>query len=115
MALPAPDGAWAGLVAFCSLIHLPPEELPRALREFWRVLQPGGRALLAFHIGEERLHRDEMWGAPVALDFHSLDPTKLAEALAAAGFVVELRLERQPYVAVEHPSRRGYLLARRSA
>ena len=114
LALPIPDGVWAGLVAFYSIIHLTPEEVPRAFGEFRRVLRSGGLVLLAFHIGHQRLHRDEMWGAPVALDFQFLDPGNLAALLTAAGFVVEMRLERQPYTAVEHPSQRGYLLARRA-
>ena len=33
--------------------------------------------------------------------------------MQAAGFMVEARIERQPYEAVEHPSRRAYLLARK--
>jgi hypothetical protein len=34
-------------------------------------------------------------------------------ALAQSGLTVEMRLERSPYVPHEHPSRRGYVLARR--
>jgi hypothetical protein len=33
-------------------------------------------------------------------------------ALEAAGFVIEARLDREPYPEVEHQSRRCYLLAR---
>lgn len=113
LALPADAAAWAGLVAFYSLIHLPPGDVPRALREFRRVLRPDGLLLLAFHIGRERVHLDEWWGHPVALDFQFFDPATLARQVEEAGFVVEARIERRPYTAVEHPSRRGYLLARK--
>jgi len=34
-------------------------------------------------------------------------------ALTAAGFGIEARLERAPYLGHEHPSRRAYLLARK--
>ncbi len=66
LALAAEDAAWAGIVAFYSIIHIPPEELPRAFAEFFRVLRPGGHALLAFHVGQERVHRDEWWGHNVS-------------------------------------------------
>jgi SAM-dependent methyltransferase len=113
LALDVPDAAWAGIVAFYSVIHLTPEQLPHGLGEFYRVLRPGGRVLLSFHIGQERLHRDELFGHPVDLDFQFYESATLIEALEAAGFTVEARLERRPYTEVEHPSRRGYLLAQK--
>jgi ubiquinone/menaquinone biosynthesis C-methylase UbiE len=45
LALPHPDGAFAGVVAFYSTIHVPDEELPTALSELARVLRPGGYLL----------------------------------------------------------------------
>jgi SAM-dependent methyltransferase len=107
-----PDGAWAGVVAFYSLIHVPPERRPTALREMRRVLAPDGLLLLAFHSGRETLHLDEWWGRRVSLDFFFLDPDEIQAALRAASFAVEETLERAPYADVEHPSRRAYLLAR---
>src|SRR5262245_33418605 len=42
LALDAPDEAWAGIVAFYSLIHIPRDQMPRALAELLRVLRRGG-------------------------------------------------------------------------
>jgi SAM-dependent methyltransferase len=113
LALDLEDGSLGGIVAFYSIIHIPPEHLPQALREFHRVLTTGGPALLSFHVGQERLHPEEMLGKPVTLEFQFYEPETLARELESAGFVVQARLVRQPYVPQEHPSQRGYLLARK--
>ena len=55
----------------------------------------------------------EWWGHEVGLDFHFLDPAEVAGDLAAAGFTLVSRTDREPWPGVEHPSRRSYLLARR--
>lgn len=113
LALPLEDASLGGIVAFYSIIHIPPEHLPQAFGEFRRVLRPGGPALLSFHVGDECVRPGEMLGRPVALDFQFYQPEQLARELEAAGFAVEARLVRTPYVPQEHPSQRGYLLARR--
>jgi len=113
--LDLPDGALAGIVAFYSLIHIGEPEMGATLRELRRVLAPGGLLLVAFHIGEETVHRDELWGHPVSLDFRLLMPSPMVARLIEAGFVVLERVEREPYPEVEHPSRRCYLLARSPA
>lgn len=115
LALPAPDGAWAGIVAFYSIIHIAPVDLARAAAEFARVLRPGGIALVSFHLGTEVRHLDEFFGQPVALDFYFYELADLATVFEAAGFEIEARLERRAHPAIETPTRRGYLLMRRDA
>ena len=113
MALDAPDGAWAGIAAFYSIIHIPHEEVVRALAELRRVLQPGGLLLLAFHIGDDTIHLDEWWGQKVCVDFFLFRSAEMSEYLTATGFEIEEMIEREPYPQVEHQSRRGYIFARR--
>jgi SAM-dependent methyltransferase len=114
-ALDLPDAALAGIVAFYSLIHIDEPEMGATLRELRRVLAPGGLLLVAFHIGEETVHRDELWGHTVSLDFRFLMPSPMVARLIEAGFAVLEHVEREPYPEVEHPSRRCYLLARSPA
>jgi len=113
LTLEVSDGAWAGIVAFYSLIHIPRDDMAQALREFWRVLQPGGLLLLAFHIGDDSIHLDEWWGQKVSVDFFFFRSDELATSLREADFEIEEIIEREPYPDVEHQSRRAYIFARR--
>lgn len=109
-----PKASLAGIVAFYAVIHLDPPDLGAAFREFKRLLGPGGVLLVSFHIGEETVHLDELWGQPVTLDFHFLSPREVTTALRSAGFNVTESVEREPYADAEYPSRRCYLFARAS-
>ncbi len=109
----APEEAWAGIVAFYSLIHIPPGDMLQALRELWRILRPGGLLLLAFHVGDGVIHLDEWWGHKVCVDFFLFRPAEMAADVRAAGFEIEEIIEREPYPDVEHQSRRAYIFARR--
>jgi SAM-dependent methyltransferase len=51
--LDAGDDSIAGILAWYSLIHLPPADLDAALDEFRRVLAPGGTLVAGFVHGEE--------------------------------------------------------------
>lgn len=105
------DAALGGIVAFYSIIHIPRPEVVAALGEMKRVLRPGGSLLLAFHIGDDVLHLDELWGRRVSVDFIFFRPEEMTGFLTAAGFQVVEVIEREPYPGVEHPSRRAYLFA----
>lgn len=113
--LAVPDGTYGGLTAFYSIIHLAEKELLPAFVEWWRVLRPSGAALVAFHLGDRVVHLDSWWEQPVELDFRFLPLGRVVAALEAAQFTIQAVLKRAPYPQVEHPSRRGYVLARKAA
>ncbi|MDH6143990.1 MULTISPECIES: class I SAM-dependent methyltransferase [Kitasatospora] len=110
--LPAADGEFGAAVMFYSVIHLTAAELPTAFAELHRVLRPGGRALLAFHLGNETRRLTDWWGHRVDVDFTFFEAAPVTDELHRAGFTVEARVERDPYPA-EAETRRAYLLARR--
>ncbi len=91
-ALDLPDGELGGLVAWWSIFHLPPEELPKVFAEFRRTLAPGGRLLIGFHVGDERLSPETAYGHPVTYDAYLLEPGRIVDLLGQAGFEVAARL-----------------------
>ncbi len=112
LSLPASDGEFGSAVAFYSIIHLGVHELAPAFSELRRVLIAGGRLLVAFHVGDEVRHVDELWGQGVDLDFRFLETAAVVETLDTAGFEIDAQLERTNYPE-EIETRRAYVMARR--
>jgi SAM-dependent methyltransferase len=112
--LGAQDASLAGVLLFYAIVHFELRELPAVFRESRRVLAPDGLALVSFHVGQEVIHRDELFGAPVSLDFRYHPVQGVLEALRSAGLMPIEQIERDPYAGAEYPSRRCYVVARAS-
>ncbi|WP_372669692.1 class I SAM-dependent DNA methyltransferase [Amycolatopsis kentuckyensis] len=112
-ALELEDGSLAGALAWYSLIHTPPEQLPAVVAELARVLAPGGRLLTAFQVGDERRHISQGYGHEVSFDAYRLPPDFVADLFEAAGLVMEARLVRAPQEPEQVPQ--AYLMARKPA
>ncbi len=94
-ALDLPDQSVAGLVAWYSIIHLPPDVLPVAFAEFSRVLVPGGRLQLAFQVGDGPVEIEQAYGHDdLSLTAYRLDPDAIGRLLRDAGFAVMVRQVR---------------------
>ena len=114
LALDCPDGTLAAIVAFYAIVNFHKQSLPTTFREMYRVLQGGDLLLLAFHVGDEAAHYDELWDRPICMDFFYFQPAEILGHLEAAGFAIEEVNEREPYAPeVEHQSRRAYIWARK--
>jgi SAM-dependent methyltransferase len=98
-----PDASMRGALAWFSLIHLAPGDLPAALAEVRRLLAPASPLLIGFQT------TGDADGPPVPHD-HRVAPSHrwpvgtLAGMLGAAGFTESARLVRQPGDAERCPS-----------
>jgi len=112
-ALPVPENTWAGVAAFYAIVNLSQPEVAQSLKEMFRVLQPGGRLLIAFHIGDDIAQLEEdVWGLGVSLEFIFFHPGTISKYLRDTGFEIDEAIEREPYAPdVEYQSRRAYIFA----
>lgn len=107
------DGILGGIVAWQSIIHTPPEDLPELLRQLARMLAPAGHLLIAFQAGDERFHLTEGYGHQFSLDVYRLRPEHVARLLEAAGLAVHTRVLREPIG--RETTQQAYLMARKPA
>ncbi|GAA4528357.1 class I SAM-dependent DNA methyltransferase [Amycolatopsis samaneae] len=108
-ALDIPDGTLGGILAFYSVIHTPPRQLPTVFAEFQRVLAPGGHLLLGFFAGDDPLPEEFDHKVTPA---YRWSPDSLAELLRQAGFTEVGRMVREPHQD-ERQFRQAQLLFRR--
>jgi SAM-dependent methyltransferase len=88
--LGVPDGYAAGILAWYSLIHLEPSDVPAVLQELARSTAPGGGLLLGFFEG------DSVQQFPHAVTAaYSWPISEVAGLLAAAGFTTLVSHSRQ--------------------
>lgn len=97
--LPVSDASLGGILAWYSLIHTPPEQLPAVFAEFARVLAPGASILIGFFEGELR---EPFAHAITTAYFWTSDA--LADLLVDAGFTVAAS-ESRPRIPGEVSSR----------
>jgi SAM-dependent methyltransferase len=109
--LDLPDDSLGGALAWYSLVHTPPEDLPKVFAEIHRVLAPGGLLLHAFKVGAERYHLDQAYGHALSLDVYRYQPAEIAALLISAGFSEVAAFSHAPLEHEKQPQ--GYLLVRK--
>jgi SAM-dependent methyltransferase len=109
-ALPFVTNGAGAVLAFYSVIHLPREALPTAVREFARVVRPGGRVLFSAHEGDGVVTRDEFLDVPVTFSATMFQLDELVDAARTAGLDVVVA-ERRPPVPTEAQTMRLYVEA----
>jgi SAM-dependent methyltransferase len=93
-ALDLADGVLGGILAFYSIIHTQPRQLPAVFTEFYRVLAPGGYLMLGFFAGDDPLPQE--FDHKVTLAYR-WSPDSLMDLLRQAGFVEVARMLREPH------------------
>jgi uncharacterized protein YceH (UPF0502 family) len=110
---PATSDGWGAVLAWYSLIHLAPSELPAAIGSLTRPLRTDGWLVLALHAGAEVRTVTDWFGKQVDLDVVLHDPGAVLEFVEQAGLVdVEWYL-RGPFGYRGETTQRFYVLARK--
>ncbi|MFJ9643553.1 class I SAM-dependent methyltransferase [Streptomyces sp. NPDC101206] len=81
-----PPGAFAGVWCQATLLHLKDEDVLAALREFSRVLRPGGALFVSFKEGEGEEEFVESFSADAARFFRYQNADRVSGLLETAGF-----------------------------
>lgn len=111
-ALPFEQSTFRGALAWYSIIHLPPNECAAAVREFGRVLIPGGLVLLAYQSGTGERLIDGAYGHDVAVHAYLHDTKHLTNLLTTEGFTTVAVADRQPRSHERSPQ--GFIVASRN-
>jgi len=110
---PADADGWAAVLAWYSLIHLAPAELPDAVAALVRPLRPGGRLVLALHAGSGTSTPDSWFDVPIEMTFVFHDPAHVRTVAERAGLVDVEWYHRGPVTARGETTERFYLLGRK--
>lgn len=111
-ALPYSDQRFRGVLAWYSVIHTPPHQLPGVIAELARVTRPGGSVLLGFQAGNGQETVRRAYGHHVTLTSYLHDPAATAGLVIRQGFTISARLTREPRFIEAHGQ--AFILAKRS-
>ncbi len=108
-----PDGSMASVVAFYAIVNLTRDEIAAVFREAGRVLKSKGLFLVSFHVRGLRgkLTVNSFFGKGNRLQFNLFASREIVRILKETGFGIIDAMERMPYEGIEHPTRRGYIIA----
>lgn len=109
-ALPFADATFDGVLAWYSIIHTRPEDVPRLLDEMRRVLRRTGLLLLGFQSGTGVRTIERPYGQGTELTAFLHQTSSIAQQLCSAGFAIDTILDRTRRASEKQDQ--GFILAR---
>lgn len=110
---PPNDDGWGAVVAWYSLIHLAPSELPDAVAALTRPLRPGGWLVVALHAGTGTSDPESWFDVEIDVTFVFHDRTHVQAVVEQAGLVDVEWYHRSANLAQGETTDRFYVLARK--
>lgn len=100
-----------GIVCFYGIVHFAYKEIDLTIKEWKRILRPGGKALFSFHIGEDDSLRVEKYldkeGAKATWNYFRVE--EIIDILNDNEIEYDEVVIRYPYINKEYPSKRCYI------
>jgi uncharacterized protein YceH (UPF0502 family)/phospholipid N-methyltransferase len=110
---PTTHDGWGAVLAWYSLIHLAPSELPAAIASLARPLRANGWLVLALHTGAEVRTATDWFGHEIDLDFVLHDPAEVLAIVEQTDLLDIESYHRGPLTARGETTQRLYVLARK--
>lgn len=103
-----------GIVASCSLIHIPKKDVPALLRQFHKLLKPNGALYVGLQAGRSReIFVDEPFKPGEKLFLNVISLSEITRLLKGAGFQEIKSYSRQPSSKQELNFTKLYVIAQR--
>ncbi len=109
-----PPDSFDGIVAACSLIHIPKNDVPGVIETFSRILKPGGMLYLAVQGGEQKeLFIPEPLKPDEKLFLNIMSYVEIKNFLEKYEFMIVTKYEREPDREKELDFTKLFVLARK--
>ncbi len=95
--LPFEAETFDGIIAYYSIIDTPKRQVGRFFREFHRVLQPGGRLLIAVKAGTTEGYLTDLLGIETEIYFSLFTQEEIQRYYEEENFSLEFLEQRNPY------------------
>jgi SAM-dependent methyltransferase len=92
-----PEDSFDGIISYYSIIHTPKSSVDEFFCEFRRILEPGGRLLVAVKAGTEEGYRNDLLGIETEIYFALFTEEEIAGYFERAKFQLEFLEKRNPY------------------